>query len=155
MSERYNEFLFVSSILRSVLLLVPLLFSFGANAATSYSLPADIGTGAFSNCSGGGGVFNCTGDLGLRVNDSVLLTGDVSLNISGNLDLKNQVSLDNNGFVFDINVVGTVDIGARAIITAEISAGGDFKIKNNANFTGNIISGGNIEIDNNGLLPAM
>jgi len=144
----------VSSILRSVLLLVLLLFSFGSYAA-SYSLPADIGTGAFSNCSGGGGVFNCTGDLRLNNNDSVLLTGDVSLNISGNLDLRNSVSLDNNGFVFDINVVGTVDIRARAIIIADISAGGDFKIKNNANFTGNIISGGNIEIDNNGLLPAM
>jgi MSHA biogenesis protein MshQ len=126
------------------------LFSFGSYAA-SYSLPADIGTGAFSNCSGGGGVFNCTGDLRLRNNDSVILTGDVTLNISGNLDLRNNVSLDNNGFVFDINVVGIVDIRVNNIIIADISAGGDFTIDTNATFTGNISSGGNIDIKKNGV----
>lgn len=140
----------MSSILRSVLLLVLLLFSFGANAATSYSLPADIGTGAFSNCSGGGGVFNCTGDLTLSNNDSVLLTGDVTLNINGNLDTGNGISLDNNGFVFNINVDGTVVIGTNAFITADITAVGDITIANNSIFTGNISSGGNIVIGNNG-----
>ena len=63
----------------------------------------------------------------------------------------NGINLDNNGFVFSINVDGSVEIGTNAIITADISAGGDFTIKNNATFTGNISSGGNINIAKNGV----
>jgi MSHA biogenesis protein MshQ len=139
----------VSKFFRSLLPLAILLFS-GQVFAASYSLPADTGSGAFSGCTLSGSVITCTGDVTLTNNDSIVLTGDVTLNISGNFDTRNGVNIDNNGFVFSINVVGTVNIGTNATITADITAGGDITITNNVDFTGNISSGGNIDIGNNG-----
>ena len=126
-----------------------LLFSMDTFAA-SYSLPADAGSGPFSSCTVSGSVITCSGDVTFKNNDSVILTGNVTLNISGNLDTGNGISLDNNGFVFNINVDGTVVIGTNAFSTADITAVGDITIANNSIFTGKIISGGNIVIGNNG-----
>jgi len=140
----------VTIILRLILLTMLLLFSASSYAA-SYSLPADFGSGAFSNCSGSGTVYSCTGEVTLKNNDSVILTGDVTLNISGELVIGNGISLDNNGFVFEINVDGEVNIGSNAIITADLTATSEINIKNNAIFTGNISSSDSINIGNNGV----
>jgi len=56
--------------------------------AASYSLPADAGSGPFSNCTVSGSVITCSGDVTFKNNDSVILTVDVTLNISGIVSIR-------------------------------------------------------------------
>jgi hypothetical protein len=80
-------------ILQASILLSLLMFC-GNAAAASYSLPADIGSGPFSSCSGGGPTYNCSNDVSLNNNDSVALTADVTLNIDGDFDVGKNVVID-------------------------------------------------------------
>ena len=132
--------------------------------AANYSLPADIGTGAFSGCSGGGPTYTCTGNLRLNNNDTVTLSANVTLDINGDFDSRKDALLDSNGFVFniiasgdikiddrsqvnaDLNATGKIEIGKNVVIDGNLVSGDDIKIEDDVSITGSIDSGGKIDI---------
>ncbi len=132
--------------------------------AAAYSLPGDIGSGPFSACSGGGPAYACTGDIDLNNNDSVSLTADVTLNIDGEIDFGKNVILDNNGFVFNLNATGDIniddsaqinasldtagkiDLGKDVVVNGNVTAAGEIKIGDDASISGNIDSGDKIDL---------
>jgi predicted acyltransferase (DUF342 family) len=150
-------------ILQASILLLLLMFC-GNAAAASYSLPADIGSGPFSSCSGGGPTYNCSNDVSLNNNDSVALTADVTLNIDGDFDVGKNVVIDNNGFLFAVDITvdigiddgaqvnanldadGKIELGKNVVINGNIAAGDDIEIGDDTRVTGNIDSGGKIDI---------
>ncbi len=132
-------------LLRFFLLAVVGLVSLDAFAA-SYSLPADIGNGPFSSCSGSGPVYSCSDKVRLRDNDTVVLTSDVTLNINGDFQVDKNVNISNSGFVFNINATEDVDIGSNSSVSANITAGDDIQTENGVIITGNISAADDIEL---------
>lgn len=118
-------------------LLFVLLFSCTGTAyARNYSLPADIGSGAFSSCSGTGPVYSCTGTISLDEEDSVSITSDVTLNIDVNLLIDEEVSVNDNGFALNFNVTGNVIIDEDSSIDGNITAGGTINIDSDSRVNG-------------------
>jgi cytoskeletal protein CcmA (bactofilin family) len=115
--------------------------------AASYNLPADIGTGPFASCSGGGPTYNCSADVSLNNNDTVTLSADVTLNINGDFDPGKDVLLDNNGFVFNIIATGDINIDDRTQVNANLDAGGKIEFGKNVVVNGNVVSGDDIKLD--------
>ena len=134
--------------LTNCLLALPLIVFSQAGFAVSYSLPVDIGSGAFSSCSGSGPVYSCSSDISLGKDDTISLTGDVTLNIVGNIKVGENAIITNSGFVFNINITGNVDIKKDSTVSANITAGGDFITGRKVYINGNINAGGNVDIDN-------
>jgi len=137
----------------------------GNASAASYSLPADIGSGPFSSCSGAGPSYNCSANVSLNNNDSVALTADVTLNIGGDFDVGKNVVIDNNGFLLTVDITGDIDVddgaqvnanldadgkielGKNVIVNGNMTAGDDVVIGDDTNITGNIDAAGKIDIN--------
>ncbi len=120
--------------------------------AASYSLPADIGTGAFSSCSGAGPAYTCTAKVQLDKNDTVVLTSDVTLNIDPEFRVKQGASASNGGFVFNVFVTGKIHIDGTGVVEINLTATGKIKIHKASSIIGNITSTGDdvlIEDDGN------
>jgi MSHA biogenesis protein MshQ len=110
---------------------------------TSYSLPADFGSDAFSGC---GGAYACAGNLTIGNNITVTLTADVTLNVSGAFSIGNGVVIDANGFAFTLNVSGDVDIGNNSEIEMTVTAAGNIDIGNGTDLTGDVTAAGDLDI---------
>ncbi len=127
-------------------LLVIALVSAGSSLAADYTLPADIGNGAFSSCAGGGPVYTCNA-ITIGNDDTVTLSSDVTLTINGNLIIGKDVVLGIGGFVFNLDVDGNVDIDKDTVISANLTATGDLSVAKDVSFTGDIDVDGDIDID--------
>ncbi len=138
-----------SEIMKKLLLISIFLLSPALQAA-NFNLPASIGSGPFSDCSGSGPSYSCDDNIDIGNNDSITLTANVTLVIDGNLDIGNGFDIISNGFSLVFNVDGNVDIGNTTNFTADIIADGNVDIGNSATFTGNITADGNIDIGNTG-----
>lgn len=125
----------------------------GLTQAATYSLPADIGSSAFSNCSITSGIsYNCTSLVSLATGSIVNLTSSVTLNISGSLDVRSNVTINSNGFVFLITTTEDVNIDTNFIAQVSIQATGKaIKINPNAEITGNLTAA-SLNIGNGGIV---
>lgn len=119
--------------------------------AANYSLPADIGTGPFSSCSGAGPDYSCTAKVELNDNDTVVLTSDVTLNVDPEFRVNPGASASNGGFVFNVFVTGTIHIDGTGAVEINLTATGEIRIHKVSNITGNITStGGDVLIEDDG-----
>ena len=114
--------------------------------AAAYSLPADIGSGPFSSCSGAGPSYNCSGNINLGNNDTLTLTANVTLNIDADFDIGKNVVIDNSGFVLEFDASGDIDVDDGAQVNANLVAVGKIKLGKNVVVNGNIAAGDDIEI---------
>ena len=114
--------------------------------AAPYNLPADIGNGPFSSCSGSGPGYNCSGSVSLNNNDTVTLTADVTLNITGDFDVGRNVVIDDNGFSFTIDASGDINLDDGAQASANLDAAGKIDLGKNVVVDGNVTSGDDITI---------
>jgi predicted acyltransferase (DUF342 family) len=134
------------SLLPQTLLVCLLLLLPRTVLAAAYSLPADIGSGPFSSCSGAGPAYGCSGNVRLGNNDSVTLTADVTLNMDRDFDVGKNVVIDNNGFLLGFDVSGDINIDDGARINAGLDAGGNIDVGKNVIINGNMTAGGDIAI---------
>ena len=127
---------FKRSFLRAVLLgiagLAPL-----HGFATTYSIPASFGSGAFAACSAS--TLICTGSLTIANADTVNVTTSMTLQVTGSLSIGNNATITvANGQVFNLVVAGSVSIGNSPSITANITATGPVTLGNSGSVFGNI-----------------
>jgi len=108
--------------------------------AFAYTLPADIGSAPFNNCSFSTGItYNCTGNISLGNNSTINITTPITLNLtSGSLTAGNGLTINNNGYNFNIVVSGNITINNNFQGSVNLSAGGTIDIGNNADITGNL-----------------
>lgn len=114
-----------------------------AQAAT-YSLPANIGSSPFNNCSfSSGTTYNCTGSISLANNTTINITSSMALNlISGSLNAGNSLTINSNGNNFIISApMGSMTIGNNFTGSVNLTAGGTINIGKNATITGNLTAG--------------
>ncbi len=115
-----------------------------AHAAT-YTLPANIGTSPFNNCSfSSGTTYNCTGSLTFGNNDTINVTSPMTLNLAtGSLSAGNNFTINNGGNNFTISApLGSMTIGNGFIGSVNLTVGsGSINIGNNATITGNLTAG--------------
>jgi hypothetical protein len=114
--------------------------------AASYFLPADIGSGPFSSCSGGGPSYTCSNSISIGNNDDLTLAADVTLVINGDLEFGNSFEVITNGNTLTLDVDGDVDLGNSIDFSGDISATGNVDIGNNGTIDGDINSNGNLII---------
>ena len=76
----------------------------------------------------------------------------MTLTITGNLDVGKDVNISNSGFAFNINVAGNVDIDKDGIVSANITAGGDFKTRGGVIFNGDISAASDVDIDKDNII---
>ena len=139
-----------SALLR--LLLLPLIWMMSLNAyAVAYSLPADIGTGAFASCTVTVAPdYTCTAKVEIGAADSVVLTADVTLNVNGEFKVKPGGSASNGGFVFNVSAT-KIHIDGPGALEINLTASGEIIIHKVSNITGNITStGGDVLIEDDG-----
>ena len=81
------------------------------NAAT-YTLPANIGTGPFSGCSfSSGTTYNCTADIILADNVTIVLTSSIILNFPvRKFEAGNNVTVNNPSSGFTLSIIANDDI---------------------------------------------
>lgn len=108
--------------------------------AFAYTLPADIGTSPFNNCSFSAGItYNCTGNISLGNNSTINITTPITLNLtSGSLTAGNGFTINNNGHNFNIVVSGNITISNNFQGSVNLSANGTINIGNNADITGDL-----------------
>lgn len=123
-----------------------------AALAAAYSLPADIGSGPFSSCSGTGPVYNCSGNVSLGNNDSVTLTADVTLNINGDFDVGKNVVIDNNGFLLGFDATGDIDVDDGAQVNADLISNGKIDIGKGVVANGNMTASDDITINDDAIV---
>ncbi|WP_036303061.1 DUF6701 domain-containing protein [Methylotenera sp. L2L1] len=106
----------------------------------AYTLPADIGTSPFNNCSFSAGItYNCTGNISFGNNQTINITTPITLNlVSGSLTAGNNFIINNNGHNFNIVVSGNITINNNFEGSVNLSANGTIDIGNNADITGNL-----------------
>jgi hypothetical protein len=125
------------------------LLGFPVAFATTYSLPAAIGTGVFSGCSFfTGTTYQCVGSIDFNNDNSVVLNvaSNMTLQMGGSFTAKNNLQINKATGVLNLVVGGSVDIGNNMTSTFNITAGGTVNLGNNTAMTGNITAGGAINI---------
>lgn len=125
-------------------------------ASTTYTLPANIGTAPFNNCSLAGTTITCNGDVNLGNNVNVIFTGSVALIINnGDLTVGNNSSINGNGSGFSVTISttnGDMQIGNSFTGAVNLNASGDISIGRGGGggagvaITGNVYAGGNLSI---------
>ena len=113
--------------------------------SATYTLPADVGSGAFNNCSVSASVINCFSNLTLGT-DELVLTQDLTINVTGNLTIGSQATINTNqNYSLSFDVSGTISVDdSQASIYADLTAQGGITIGNSAQVTGNVSSGDNV-----------
>ena len=122
-----------------------------ASHATTYSLPAAIGSGPFSACSfQSGTTYQCSGSIDFGNDNSVILniTSNMTLSLGGSFTAKNNVDTNCSPGKLSIIVGGSVDFGTNLSACVNITAGGSVTIKNNGSVAGDITAGGTINLSN-------
>ncbi|MDD2932374.1 MAG: polymer-forming cytoskeletal protein [Methylotenera sp.] len=125
-----------------------------AQAAT-YTLPANIGSSPFNNCSFlSGTTYNCTGDINIGKNHTINVTSPMTLNLtSGDFIADDNLTINSGGNNFTITAPnGDIDIGKDFTGSVNLQAGKSIKINDNATITGNINAGNNVEINKNSVI---
>jgi MSHA biogenesis protein MshQ len=129
-------------------ILVCLLLQHNSASAADYFLPADIGSGPFTSCSGSGPTYTCTDKVDIGKNNTLILNSDVTLNINKEFKVADDSSVDNNGYVFNVNATKLHIDGSASMVFNNLTATGDVHIHKEANLTANVTStGGEIKID--------
>ncbi|MDP3744555.1 MAG: LamG-like jellyroll fold domain-containing protein [Methylotenera sp.] len=139
----------------SFVFFVMALFCTGLAQAATYNLPADIGSGLFSNCSlSSGTTYNCTGNINIGNNNTINVTSPMTLNLtSGNFNADDNLNINSSGNNFTISAPsGDIDIGKNFTGSVNLQAGKDIKIDDNATITGNLNAGDNIELDKDAVI---
>jgi cytoskeletal protein CcmA (bactofilin family) len=157
MSHLFEKIIFKLSATIWLLLLTPLAY------AVTYSLPAALGSGPFSSCSGGGPSYTCTSAITLGNNDTLNLTADMTLNLDREFTTGSGLLVNANGFTLSINAARQITIGDNSsftgnltttagnrdivlgdnvTITGDLSAGDDFRAGDNLIVVGNISANG-------------
>lgn len=124
------------------------LFLTGLAQAATYTLPADIGSSPFNNCSfSSGTTYNCTGNITIGTNHTINVTTSMTLNLtSGDFKVGNNLTINSSGYLFTISAQnGDIDIGKGFTGSVNLQAGKDIKIDDNATITGNLSASDNIE----------
>ena len=85
-----------------------LIAAYGAAWSATYTLPAAIGSGPFSTCSGGGPTFNCTGNVTLGGNDILTSSATYTLNITGKFTTGNNAVI--GSATYPINIIATDNV---------------------------------------------
>ncbi len=128
------------SMMWRILFFLIAMHAFPARAAT-YSLPANIGTGAFSSCTlSSGTTYNCSSAVNLGDGDTVNLTSGLTLNItSAGFRAGNNVTINSNGYDFLIISREDVDIGTNFHAAVSIRATGKtINVGGSATIIGNL-----------------
>ena len=127
--------------------------------ATTYTLPAQFGTGAFSGCAFSSGVTYSCGSVNLVSGDAVNITSPLTINVTSSLVVGDGVQINTlNGYALNISMqtLSSISIGSSDIIYSNISAvsdvsiGASTSINGNVTATGRVITlGANVVVDGN------
>lgn len=118
----------------------------------TYSLPASLGSGIFSSCSGAGTTYSCSANITLGEDDILNLTQDLNLTINGNFRVREDGRINANGFTFNIDVTGNIRVNSGSNIEANLDANGDIRIDEDGVVTGNLTAGDDLRIDEDGVV---
>jgi len=145
LSSHFHRFL--PALFLGLLCLIP-----GFALAAAYSLPADIGSGPFSVCSGTAPNYACSNDVNLGNNDTLTLTANVNLDINGDFDVGKDVVIDNAGFVFNIVASGDIKVDDRSEVNANLNAANKIEFGKNTLLNGNLVAGGDVKIEDDAVI---
>ncbi|MEJ2042848.1 MAG: polymer-forming cytoskeletal protein [Reinekea sp.] len=121
----------------------------GSAYATTYTLPADVGSGVFANCSYNASVVDCTGNVSIGNSDQVILTEDLTLTIHGDLYIDYQGTINTPPMhSLIINVDGDISNGTDITVKADLTATGGLSLNFQADVTGNLSAGTVVNIGN-------
>lgn len=128
---------------KQIVALLLLLLAQSAYAAT-YTLPDDFGSGPFSSCDGSG---NCSKDIKLSDNTTIILKSDVSITLTGNDNFLSgqNLSVTNDGY--DLNISARrIYIEDGSSVTANLTASDDVRIYDDVTVTGDLTADNDVEI---------
>ncbi|MCW8826735.1 MAG: polymer-forming cytoskeletal protein, partial [Gammaproteobacteria bacterium] len=120
--------------------------------AATYSLPAALGSGPFSSCSGGGPAYFCSSNVNLGNNDTINLTADVTLNINRGFTTGTGLQVNVNGFAFNIVAARAISIGSNSNFTGNLTTTGstrDIVLGDGVTIIGNLSAGDDVRIGDN------
>lgn len=119
--------------------------------AATYSLPANIGTSPFNNCSfSSGTTYNCTGSITLANNTTINVTAPMTLNLTtGSFTAGNNLIINNGGNAFTIYAAQSININNNFTGSVNLQAVQTINIGNNGAITGNLTAGSTLNIGNN------
>ena len=122
----------------------------GAAQATTYSLPAAIGSGPFANCSFYyATTYQCgPHDIDFGNDNNVVLnvTSDMTLVTDNSFIANNNLTINAAPGKLSITTGGSFTVGNNFSGTTNILSGGNVSFGNNVSGNGNITAGGNITI---------
>ena len=117
--------------------------------SATYTLPADLGSGPFSNCAGLASPYSCSSSVTLPNNTVIEITAPLALNISGSLVIRNTVQINlANTDLLTWSVTGNLSVGNNSVIFANLRADGNITVANNITITGDL-TGNAISIGTN------
>ena len=137
---------------RGIIVVIVLAASGLVNAAT-YTLPANIGTGPFSSCSfSSGTTYNCTADIILADNVTIVLTSSIILNIPGRkFEAGDNVTINspNSGFTISIIAGDDIQLGDNFVgfISLQATNGSRIETGSSTTITGNLTAS-ELRLDN-------
>jgi len=124
-------------------IIISLFFSLQTIYCATYNLPADIGTGAFSNCSFFfATTYQCTSPINLGNNDTINLSSDMSIINGSNFTAGNSLVINTGSNILTLTLGGIFDVGnsLNASTCVNVEAGGDIDIGNNGSIAGTLQS---------------
>jgi hypothetical protein len=133
--------------LQFCLFLIISLLSFNVYAV-DYTLPADIGSGPFSNCSGAG-PYTCAGNVQIQFPDTVTLTAPVTLNVTAEFKVDDFAGPVNAAGIYTMDVFANkAHIDGDEIVNINLTTSGDITVHKSATVVGDLEStGGDIKVD--------
>lgn len=137
---------------RFALIFVVLLIISEPSHAINYSLPDDIGSGPFADCSGSGPSYSCSSEIRLTKTARVTLSETITLVITdGGFIAEKVFSISDNGFKLNLEVVkGDVVFVHNTDYFGDITVGdGNLTFEKSTDFVGDIhTDNGNVQVTN-------